>query len=237
MRIVAIETTSAHGSLALLEDEQVLAEQTLEARHYSRQLLQELERLLQVHSMTLKDIGLLAVAGGPGSFTGARIGLTVVKGLMETVGTEAVMISTLQAVAAAAQTDPGQPVLAALDASRGEFYYGFYPHGPNHYALGEGTSRSGAEAGEEGLESLPAFLQRIEQNAAVPVVTPHTTVIEACASKRNIQAVSPLLAPWVGRIGLARFRAGQRTDALRLDAHYIRRSDAEIYSLPQLQHS
>lgn len=232
MRIVAIETTSAHGSLALLDDEQLLAEQPLEARHYSRQLLQELERLLQQHGMKLSDIGLLAVAGGPGSFTGARIGLTVVKGLMEAVGTEAVMISTLQAVAAAAQTAPDQPVLAALDASRGEVYYGFYPRGPYHYALGEDTN-----SGEEGLESLPAFLQRLERHAAISVVTPHTTVIEACASKRKIQAVSPLLARWVGRVGWARFRAGQRTDALRLDAHYIRRSDAEIYSLPQLQHS
>jgi len=233
MRIVAIETTSAHGSLALLEDEQVLAEQTLEARHYSRQLLQELERLLQQHGMKLSDIGLLAVAGGPGSFTGARIGLTVVKGLMETVGTEAVMLSTLQAVAAAAGTAAGEPVLAALDASRGEIYYGSYPQGPNHFAI-EGGANS---AGEEGLESLAAFQQRLERHAGVAVVTPHATVVEACASIRGIRQVSQLLAPWVGRAGLARYRAGQKTDALRLDAHYIRRSDAEIYTLPQLQHS
>ncbi len=233
MRTVAIETTSAHGSLALLEDEHVLAEQTLEARHYSRQLLQELEHLLQQQDMKLNDIGLLAVAGGPGSFTGARIGLTVVKGLMEAVGTEAVMISTLQAVAAAAQTADGQPVLAALDASRGEVYYGFYPQGPYRYALGEGDSNTG----EEGLESLAAFQQRLEQQIAVPAVTPHPTVIEACTSRQTIQAVTQLLAPWVGRVGLARYRAGQKTDALRLDAHYIRRSDAEIYSRPQFQHS
>lgn len=234
MRIVAIETTSAHGSLALLEDEQVLAELSLEARHYSRQTLNGIGNLLQMHGMALGDIDLLAVAGGPGSFTGARIGLTVVKGLMEACGTEAVMVSTLQAVAAAAQPGVHAPVMAALDASRGEVYYGIYPQGPGVYAL---DGADGGDAGEEGLESLDTFLLRLDQTQGTPVVTPHATLIAACAPKRALLAVSPILAPSVGRVGLVRYRAGQRTDALRLDAHYIRRSDAELYALPQLQRS
>lgn len=234
MRILAIETTSAHGSLALLDDEQIIAERQLDARNYSRQLLQEIEGLLGGPPLRLEDVELLAVASGPGSFTGARIGLTVAKGLMEVTGIPAVAVSTLQAVAAAAGR---MPVLAVMDASRGEVYFGSYPLGPNAYPLPESGAVAAAEAGEEGLEPLDAFLARLESSPETTVATPHAALAEACAGLGEVQLISPVLAPWVGRVGLHRYRAGQLTDALRLDAHYIRRSDAELYAPPLLRQS
>jgi len=73
------------------------------------------------------DLGMLAVATGPGSFTGVRVGVATARGLALALTIPAVGVSTLDAVAAeAAQAHPGREVLAAIDAGRDELYVAFY---------------------------------------------------------------------------------------------------------------
>jgi tRNA threonylcarbamoyl adenosine modification protein YeaZ len=73
------------------------------------------------------DLGLLAVATGPGSFTGVRVGVATSRGLALALKIPAVGVGTLDAIAAeAAAAHPGRRVLAAIDAGRGELYVAFY---------------------------------------------------------------------------------------------------------------
>ncbi|HZT73931.1 MAG TPA: tRNA (adenosine(37)-N6)-threonylcarbamoyltransferase complex dimerization subunit type 1 TsaB [Terriglobales bacterium] len=208
MWLMALETTSAHGSLALLEDGTERAAVPLEAGRYSTELLGAMDALAGRAGLKLEQMDAWAVASGPGSFTGVRIGLTAVKGFVEVWHRPAVAVSTLAAVAEAA-AENGEPLLAALDAARGEIYFGLYP------------------PGEEGLESAAAFAARA-RGSGRRVATPHETVAALCAGAR-VRLVPRQLAPAVGRLAWERLRNGGGSDALRLDANYVRRSDAEIF--------
>ncbi|HUX68282.1 MAG TPA: tRNA (adenosine(37)-N6)-threonylcarbamoyltransferase complex dimerization subunit type 1 TsaB [Terriglobales bacterium] len=213
MWTLALETTTAHGSLALLRGETVAGERRLESQRTSVTLFGALQSLLAEQGVELEGVGLFAVADGPGSFTGVRLGLTAVKGLVEVLGAPAVAISTLRAVAGVTAA----PTLAALDAGRGEAYYGIYS-----------AEEGGPE--EEGLESLEALRERVRR-LGLRAVTPQPALQAACP---ELELVGPLLAPAVGRLGLAAFRAGRAhpgpNAALSLDARYLRRSDAELFA-------
>jgi tRNA threonylcarbamoyladenosine biosynthesis protein TsaB len=214
MWTLALETTSSHGSLALLKDEQPHIVRPLEARAYAVSLFQTTEAVLAEAGLPLRQIDLFAVADGPGSFTGVRIGLTAVKGWIEALDRPAVAISTLRAVAAGGA---GAPALAVFDASRGEVYFGAYPRGAADLD----------EAGVvEGLEPLEAFQSRRRQaGRAWRAFTPDA---ELAARLPEVEQAPAVLAPAVGRLGLAAWRAGHTQDALRLDARYIRRPDATL---------
>ena len=234
MHVLAIETTTSHGSVALLDDEQLLTERPLEAQHYSRQLLPALSGLLQEHRLSLASVGLFAVASGPGSFTGCRVGLTAVKGLIEVLQAPAVPVSTLQAIAS---FSGGGSAMAALDAARGEVYWGRYAADPSlFWALPEQLR---TDVGEEGLETVDAWAARLAASSE-PCWTPHAQLTAALAATgasaatlERLRAAPERLAPAVGRVGLRLFRAGYACDALQLDARYLRRSDAEIFSAPK----
>lgn len=198
MWTLALETTSAQGSVALLRDGETVVELALVGRNYGVDVFRASEEALAGAGLKLSDVDRFAVADGPGSFTGVRVGLTVVKGWTEVLGTTAVAVSTLAAVRACAG---GEVAYAALDASRGEVYFA----GPG---------------GEEGLEPIAAFRARLSHGSGV---TPNTALLAAIP---ELRLVGPLLAAAVGR--LAQGAAG--TDSLRLDARYLRRSDAELYA-------
>jgi len=201
MWTLGIETTSAQGSVALLRGDGVERWAALEPP-YSSGLFAAVEAVLKEAGIGLGDIELFAVADGPGSFTGVRIGLTAVKGWIEVLGKPAAGVSTLQAVAG------GAPGLAGLDAGRGEVYFGAYAGGSS----------------EEGLEALEAFCRRAAAWRG-PVLTPQAAIAAACPQAKLVE---PRLAANVGRLGIAAWRRGERKDALSLDARYLRRSDAEL---------
>jgi tRNA threonylcarbamoyladenosine biosynthesis protein TsaB len=80
MKILAADTSTTSGSLALLEDESVIAEWTLRsAQTHNRRLLKAIDFLLEQAGWNLDDVDGFAVTTGPGSFTGLRIGLTTMK--------------------------------------------------------------------------------------------------------------------------------------------------------------
>ncbi|MGH9506291.1 MAG: tRNA (adenosine(37)-N6)-threonylcarbamoyltransferase complex dimerization subunit type 1 TsaB [Terriglobales bacterium] len=239
MRVLALETTTAHGSLAWLEPGRPAAVCDLEAGRYSTQLFAAMEALARQAGHPLADVGGFAVASGPGSFTGVRIGLTAVKGLAEVWRKPAVAVSTLAAVAVAAQAagaDP-RPMAAALDAARGEVYF--------RLVAGAGAADGGQEPGEEiasdQIESLEAFCRRLAGQPALRLATPHPALAAACAARLGpaLEArtilVPPRLAPAVASAAaaaLAALSASASDSALRLDANYVRRSDAEIFAAP-----
>ncbi|MGH9412374.1 MAG: tRNA (adenosine(37)-N6)-threonylcarbamoyltransferase complex dimerization subunit type 1 TsaB [Terriglobales bacterium] len=202
MWTLALETTTQQGSLALLREEACVECAPLAGRAYAATLIPGIESLLAAHAVTLQQVNLLAVANGPGSFTGTRIGLATVKALMETLGTPAIAVGTLEAVAAGVDECKRQPgeVLAVLDAGRGSVYVGIYPEG------------------REFEETATAFATRLQEWAGA-AATPDVTL---AGRWPQLHLAGPLLAPLTGALALRAWQqVGRGADALTLDARYL----------------
>src|SRR5262249_6022217 len=127
MLILAIDTTSEYGSLALAQDSRVIEAVSLHSREgYGHLIFQEILALLGRHGVKPPDVDGYAAASGPGSFTGVRVGLTAVKGLAEAHGKRVVPVSNLLALA---YTGEGELRATVLDARRGEIYGAVYEAG------------------------------------------------------------------------------------------------------------
>src|SRR5215475_6429004 len=133
MILLAIDTSGKDGgiTLARVEDSArgsdplaVVETNALEGGTFSAQLVPQIAGLLAKHGLSKNDIGAFAVASGPGSFTGLRVGLAAVKALAEILEKPIAAVSRLEAVARAGSS--GGRVFAALDAGRGELYVGEY---------------------------------------------------------------------------------------------------------------
>lgn len=122
MKILALETSAKACSAAVTEDGRVLAScyQNTGLTH-SRTLMPMVESLLKNADLTMGDLGLVAVAAGPGSFTGIRIGVAAAKGLAFAANLPAAGISTLYAMALGL-SHLDALVVCAMDARRAQVY-------------------------------------------------------------------------------------------------------------------
>ncbi len=121
--ILAVDTSSRHGSLAISRGQQVLGILAVEsAEKHSRTLLANIDTLLRLVGLQARQLEALAVVSGPGSFTGLRVGLAAVKGLQRALGLPAVGVTALESMAIAAGVK-GR-VVVVLEAGRGEVFAG-----------------------------------------------------------------------------------------------------------------
>lgn len=125
MKILGIETAAAVGGAALLSDGAVLGEICLGPQpggtRIGEGLLETVDRLLTDHDLAPADLDGIAVSIGPGSLTGIRIGVALVKGLAHGSRTRVVPISTLHALAVAVSS-AGEAICPVMDAKRGEVF-------------------------------------------------------------------------------------------------------------------
>lgn len=122
MKILALESSAVAASVALCEEETLIA-QTFQnsGLTHSQTLLPMAQGLLSACSLTPKDLDLIAVAAGPGSFTGLRIGVAAAKGLAWAAELPCAGCSTLESMAWNLAGFPGE-VCAAMDARRHQVY-------------------------------------------------------------------------------------------------------------------
>jgi tRNA threonylcarbamoyladenosine biosynthesis protein TsaB len=121
---LALDTATDQGSLALLEEGQVLGELTLDTPgSFLVHLLPALDTLLARTRRRLDEVGAIGVSQGPGNFTGLRLGLATAQGLALSLTIPVVPVPTLEVVAAPWAGNP-HPVAALMDAKRGEIYLG-----------------------------------------------------------------------------------------------------------------
>ena len=122
--ILALDTTSDLGSIALVEDGRTVEEEVLRSPDgFGHVLFQHIQALLVRHGVTVDDLDCFAAASGPGSFTGVRVGLAAVKGLAESTGKKVAAVSTLRALAWFG-TAPLRATV--IDARRGEVFGAVY---------------------------------------------------------------------------------------------------------------
>ena len=132
MKILAVETSTLVGSIALIEDGQLLTEHQIEIKTtYSDSLFPLIDRALQNVSISIHEIDGYATAIGPGSFTALRIGLSVIKGLALAAGKPMVGIPSLDGLANNLCFNDLM-ICPILNARRGEVYTAFYKRGNGH---------------------------------------------------------------------------------------------------------
>lgn len=217
MLILGADTSGKNGSIALVRfgrgEPETLDLAPLEGGTFSAQLVPQISLLLTRHRFKKEEIDAFAVASGPGSFTGLRVGLAAIKALAEVLRKPIAAVSRLEAVARSAEISGA--IMAALDAGRNQVYSGFY-------RVEKG--RSGLVA--EDLLSLPEFLAR---GGGHLVITPDAQLAERARVAQLETIFIPLpRADAIARLGYEKIQAGQTISPEALDATYIRPSDAEI---------
>lgn len=125
MKILSVSTATNHLSVALNEGQSIIVEKNeQDKRNHSEHLDPMIDLILKENKLSLKDIDRFAVAIGPGSYTGLRIGITTVKMFASILHKDVVGISTLQALAKSVSKDG--LIVAALDARNDNYFAGAY---------------------------------------------------------------------------------------------------------------
>ena len=129
MRCLALDTTTRVGSVAIVRDDQIVDQRGGDGeRTFAERLPGEAIALVRAHGLALDDVDLFAVASGPGSFTGMRIGIATVQGLAFVQNRRVVGVSALEALAQIGSRDraPGTRVAAWMDAHRRDVFAALY---------------------------------------------------------------------------------------------------------------
>lgn len=136
MRVVAVDTSTALGSIALLDgDREVLAIERRVSNAHGESLLPALDEAMARAGWTPRDVDRWAVGVGPGSFTGTRIGVATVKGIQLATGAELVAVTGFEALAfGLAPSDPSS-VIAVIAAMRGEVFLGGPAIAPSYHRV------------------------------------------------------------------------------------------------------
>lgn len=238
MLILAFDTTNEFGGAGLFQDGRCLGELPNPARpgdsargSYSVTLFELVEKLLASNRKSLADVELFAVANGPGSFTGIRVGVAAAQGWAVALGRAVVGVSVLEAMVEAAHPETAFAA-ALLDARRGEFFLAVYQRedarsGRRFKLAGEGMALR--------PESISAHLQ-----GAVGSQARLTCIVRDCdqaaqslrsslSKEFEWRALGGTLVSAIAALALAASRRGELQSPAELDAFYIRNSDAELH--------
>ena len=229
MIVLGLDTCNSKGSVALLRDDVVLVLADHETEEdYSTWLLPAVEGLFKRARVTLAEVDVFGVAAGPGSFTALRVGMTTVKAWGEVYGKPIVPVSRLELIAR--QAWGGTDYVASwAAANRGQVFGAVYRRSGN--ALERLGDEIVVDPGK--FVELAAELARGQKiawaSADVDCMFETSEWKSREALKEGFELVSSFLAIGVARMAANQVAAGRYTDALGLDADYVRRPDAEIF--------
>lgn len=223
MLILGIETSTKTGSVAVVSETGVIAQYSLniEVTH-SERLMATVDRVLCDTGITMADMDGYAVAIGPGSFTGLRIGLAAVKGLALVTGKPVAAVPTLRALAWNLPY-AGHPICPMLDARKNEVYAALYQF-------------DGSALVQTMPEAVLPLSRLAELISGKVVMTGEAALLfqgnienlfgeRACIAPRS--AVLPSAAS-VAEIGMHMIQNNEQADPDSLTPLYIRRPEAEV---------
>lgn len=222
MRVLAVDTTTPDGSVAVVEDARVLAELGVRsASTHSARLLSAIRFLLESLALDIRDFDGWAVAPGPGSFTGIRIGLSTVKALAFASGKPAAAVSSLGALALRLADSGERWTAPMLDAKKGEVYATLLSTGPRPtVAIPEG-----AYTPEDFLYLIGPQKKVVFAGGGAEL---YRSLIEALLRTRaRFSPRPPFIAAQVGLLGARLLGEGKGVSAEDLEPLYYRRSQAE----------
>jgi tRNA threonylcarbamoyladenosine biosynthesis protein TsaB len=219
---LGVDTSTRAGSVAVLEQERILGELNLASGgHHQGRLLRSIDFLLDLAGLDITRISVLAVALGPGTFTGLRVGIATVKGIALAGGIPAVGFSTLWAMA---QCHRGRqlPIVPLLDAGRGEVYSALF-------SPEEGDLRTVLV---ERSESPGSLVARLPESPVLfcgdGIAVCRNLILSARGRKDSLEEGSCFLGAVLARLGVQKLKEGSPWSLNSLKPNYIRPPDAEL---------
>lgn len=227
MLVLALDTATGRGSLALLAGERLLVEYTLDSSaSYLSRLLAGIDRLFQETGATIRDVNLIVVSHGPGNFTGLRLGLSTAKGLALALGCPVIPVNTLDSLAANFPF-AALPVCPVLDAKKHEVYAAFYHN----------RAAASQVVGDYLLLSPAALAARILAPTLItgPGLERYGSLFQELLG--NLAVLPPpecrhVRASTLARLGVQQFAAGLVPNLDNLTPFYLRPADAEMKITP-----
>ena len=222
MITLALDTSTRTGGCAVLRGDDVVADVPGEAaRTHAERLPGDLMTVLARGQLALNDVDVFAVATGPGSFTGLRVGIATMQGLALAANRPLVGVSVLDALARVAGGGEGGGARVAtwVDAWRGEVYAALFA--------------GGREVESASVELPGAILARLRGTRTRFIgdgAAAHREVIRAAMGEQGEFAplLEPQLAAVIGRLARAEVVAGGRPGPADIEPLYVRRPDAEL---------
>jgi tRNA threonylcarbamoyladenosine biosynthesis protein TsaB len=239
--ILSIETATRAGSVAVSRGKALLSSGTGDAtRSHSTDLLELIRQALSEAGAGLQDVELFAVALGPGSFTGLRIGVATVKGLASTLERRVVGVPTLEALALAA--GPCERVAALLPAGRGELFAQSFRveepltvsplDEPAHVApeilLQTYRGRRNVRWVGEGAVAQLEKIRAVAEEEAIAFIEENLEQAPEQDERWALAKSPDNLAVYVGLLAFEKQKRGETSKPEELQAIYVRPSDAEL---------
>lgn len=223
MYVLAIDTSTESGSVALLKDYRIITEMSINAGlNHSQTILSAVSDALKKAGLEIAAVDLFGVTIGPGSFTGLRIGVSLVKGFALAASKPVVGVSTLDAIAlnlfAAAL-----PICPFMDAKRGQVYAGLYKSCPD--GLPEKIIPETLADPKQFIEKLGTDVIMVGNG-----IYPYQSLIEEVLSGRYLLAPPHLnfvRASSVGLIAIEKFKKSELTNVMTLAPGYLRSTDVK----------
>ena len=224
MRILGIESSSLVASVAIVEDGATMAEYTANFKKtHSQTLLPMIDSMVELLGIELSTIDAIAVSGGPGSFTGLRIGSATAKGLGLALNKPLIHVPTLDATAYNLY-GAGALICPIMDARRNQVYTGIYRfekefeivHGQDVMDMGDLIHMLDG-LGEPVIflgDGVPVYKKQIEETMSVP--------FQFAPAHTNRQRAAAVAA-----LGTVYFEAGKVETAAEHGPAYLRKSPAE----------
>jgi len=224
--VLGLETATDRLGLALAREEHLLGELYLDVgRRHTEQLVLGLDALSAHVGTPVRSLTAIAVSIGPGSFTGLRIGLAFAKGLGLALEIPVIGIPTLDVLARGAEPWIG-PVVACLDARRGEVYFSAYELAPGRMESLDASAAVGSA--ERVAERVRALGRRVLLVGAGADLVRDAVGPEVISAPRRLGWPR---AGLVAALGCERIASGAREEPDHVEPIYVRRSDAELRSL------
>jgi tRNA threonylcarbamoyladenosine biosynthesis protein TsaB len=228
MHVLALDTTTREGSVAIVDGQRVVVERRGDgSRSHGERLPAEVLGALRACGLTTADMDLFAVASGPGSFTGLRIGIATIQGLAVVHRKRIVPVSALRAMAQAASIGlpEGGLVGAWMDAHRQDVFSALYRvERAEPFALDRLSEIDGPI-----VASPSSTLSRWSAARHRPACVVGDGAIKYCEELANLAPARPAppLASVIARIAAQCYRSCS-VDPAAIQPLYVRRPDAEI---------
>ena len=217
MKILSIDTSSSNCATALLEDDKLIDENSLNnGLTHSENLMPLIDELLKKNNIELKDIDLISVSIGPGSFTGIRIGIASIKAMAEVYNIKIASVTSLETLARLDESDKNK--ICLIDAKNNQVYFGVFD---KEYNLVE-------EYRADDIENLIDIMKKYDNSIAIG----NGAILHKELLENNIKGIEVLenclqTAENTGKIGYKKFLNSTLENADTITPFYLRKSQAE----------
>lgn len=224
MKILGIDTSSMAASVAVIEDNKLICEYTINTKKtHSQKLMPMIENMLGLSDLNVREIDAIAVCEGPGSFTGLRIGMATAKAIAHVNDIPVIGVNSLEALAANMNLCD-KKICSILDAQRNQVYTGRYQY--------EGTKL--VEIKEIGIQQIDELLEELAQSGEQWILVGEAVYkyedkireisnIEIPAASNNVTKAGSLCS-----VAKVKFDEGKDIfDCYAVNPLYIRKSQAE----------